>query len=504
MAPSGQPHSPVTARSAGLGGRLAHVWRDEIWRVASLNDTSLRGWCYAFLRVISITWTVFSETHVLARAAALSFSSLLGLGPLIALAVLVGGFVLGNNGDPNLVANQLGQIIEKVAPQLKQLDSLSTPDHRPGLAVSPDVVSLVNGFIAGARSSSAGVFGVLALILIVLLLFKSVEDAFNDIWGIRLGRSLLMRVVFYWTILTLGAVLFFAAVALLGAGAAVNIFTESFAKLPGGAGLLAVLRWSLPAFSVTLLVALLTLVYRVVPNTKVFWRAAFAGALVVATLLLLNNFVALLYVRRVYLERSLYGSLGILPVLMIGLYIFWLYVLIGGVISYAVQNVHFRNSQAAWSQLTESMRERLSLVVLLTICRRFQACLPPVTAPQLGDLLKVPTQIINECLNRLVVMQLVTTLRPAEHTPATDYCFQPARPLSRINLLEFKVLDDNLGHDPVGEALERIDPLLGRYEAALAKLGEQEFFQKNLEQLFAEHPFEESRPPFALGARRPS
>ena len=501
MPHSGQPPTAPAAPSAGPGAPLAHIWRKEIWQVSYLNDRSLRGWCYAFLRVVSITWTVFSETKVAARAAALSFSSLLGLGPLIAIAVLIGGFVLGNNSDPNLVANQLGQIIEKIAPQLKQLDTLNAADHPAGLTVSPEVVTLINGIIVGARSGSAGVFGALSLILIVLLLFKSVEDAFNDIWGIRLGRSVLMRVVFYWTILTLGAVLFFAAVALLGAGAAVNIFTDTFARLPGGAGLLAVLRWSLPAFAVTLLVALLTLVYRVVPNTKVFWRAAFAGALVVATLLLLNNFVALLYVRRVYLERSLYGSLGILPVLMIGLYIFWLYVLIGGVISYAVQNVHFRNSQAAWSQLTESMRERLSLVVLLTIGRRFQACLPPVTAPQLGDLLKVPTQIINECLNRLVVMQLVTMLRPAEHTPATDYCFQPARPLSRINLLEFKTLDENLGHDPVGQTFERIDPILGRYEAALAKLGEQEFFKKNLEELFADHPFDESCPPFALGER---
>ncbi len=502
MAPSGQPHSASAARSGALAARIAHVWRKEIWQVNYLTDRSPRGWFYATLRVVSITSTVFSETKVAARAAALSFSSLLGLGPLIALAVLIGGFVLGSNSDPDLVANKLGAILERVAPQLRQLDSLSAQGHQPGAAVSPDVVSLINGIIVGARSGSAGVFGALSLILIVLLLFKSVEDAFNDIWGIRLGRSLLMRVVFYWTILTLGAVLFFAAVALVGAGAAVNIFKESFAKVPGGAELFAVLRWSLPAFSVTLLVGMLALVYRVVPNTKVFWRAAFAGALAVATLLLLNNFVALLYVRRVVLERSLYGSLGILPVLMLGLYVFWLEVLIGGVISYAVQNVHFRNSQAAWSQLTEAMRERLSLVVLLTIGRRFHACLPPVTAPQLGDLLKVPTQIINECLNRLVVMQLVTPLRPADNTPATDFCFQPARPLSRITLLEFKNLDDNYGQDPVGQTFERIDPILRHYDDALACLGEQAFLRKSLEELFAEHDFDESRPPFALGERR--
>jgi len=216
---------------------------------------------------------------------------------------------------------------------------------------------------------------------------------------------------------------------------------------------------------------------------------------------MLNNLVAFFYVRRVILTQSLYGQLAVPLVLMLGLYIFWLYVLIGGIISYAVQNVHFRNSQAAWGQLTESMRERLSLVVLLTIGRRFQACLPPVTASELSDLLQVPTQILNECINRLVDMRLVITLRPAAHTPATEHRYQPARPLNRITLLEFKNLDDNLGDDPVGQSLERIDPILMEYERVLSRLGEQEFFRKSLDELFAQHPFDESRPPFAMGER---
>src|SRR5581483_11333370 len=201
-------------------------------------------------------------------AAALSFSSLLGIGPLIALGVLIGGFVLGNNSDPNLIANKLGLIIESVAPQLKQLQS---PDaaQGPGAAVNPELVSFVSGIITAARSGSAGTVGALSLIGIVLLLFKSVEDAFNDIWGVRLGRSVLMRVVLYWTTLTLGAVLFFGAITLLGASTFMNVFNHSITELPGGADLLRAFQWSLPIFSLTLLVALLTLVYRVIPNTRV-------------------------------------------------------------------------------------------------------------------------------------------------------------------------------------------------------------------------------------------
>ncbi|MEO6873758.1 MAG: YihY/virulence factor BrkB family protein [Opitutaceae bacterium] len=489
--------------------RLAHFFRQEIWRADHLKDRSPRGWLYAALRIITLTWTVFNESKAASRAAALSFSSLLGLGPLIAIGVLIGGFVLGQTNDPNLVANKLSDLIKIAAPQLGQLETINSQQaaahlrtaHDAGsaqIAVDPKLVDLINGIISGAHSSSAGVFGALTLIIIVLFLFKSIEDTFNDIWGVRLGRSLVMRVVFYWTILSLGAVLFFTAVTLLGAGAFVNVFLE---KLPGGSEVLRMLRWTLPASSFVLLVVVLTMFYRVIPNTRVLWRVAFSGAVLVAALLLLNNFMALIYVRRVYLEKSLYGSLGILPVLMFGLYIFWFYVLIGGALTYALQNVHLRNSQAAWKSLTEAMRERLSLIVFLTICRRFHAALPPVSASQLSTFVKVPAQVLNECLNRLADMQLIAAVRPPAGAPVTDLVYQPTRPLSRINLHDFKLLEDNVGDNALGTTLENIDPILQHYNAALEKAGHLPFFQKSLEQLFAEHEFDESRPPFAMGEK---
>jgi len=89
--------------------------------------------------------------------------------------------------------------------------------------------------------------------------------------------------------------------------------------------------------SFALLTGVLALAYRMIPNTKVQWSCSVVGALVVTGLLLINNFAAFLYLRRVIMTRSLYGSLGIVPVLMLGLYVFWLFVLIGCQISFAVQ-----------------------------------------------------------------------------------------------------------------------------------------------------------------------
>jgi membrane protein len=480
------PAPTLKLRLADRWARLAYIYQREIWQSAYLKDRSLKGRCFAVMRVVSITATVLFESRIASRAAALSYSSLLGLGPLIAIAVLVAGFALGGKtNDPNLVANTLSRLIKVVAPQIQQYEVLTqTPTE-----VNPQLVEIINNIIGISKSGSAGTLSVFSLLIVVLLLFKAIEDTFNDIWGVRQGRSVMLRIVLYWTVLTLGAVLFFTAVTLLGASTFGAVFMED---LPDGPGLLASLSWTVP-FSVLLLTITLTVFYRVIPNTRVFWSAALVGGLVVAAMLVANNFMQFLYVKQVVRERSLYGSLAILPVLMFGLYIFWLCVLIGGVVSYAIQNVHFRNSRAAWATLTETMRERLALVVFLTICRRFRECLPPISASQLSEMLKVPTQLLNECMNRLVQLQLVTVVQPPANADSNEGLFQPGRPLNRMTLFDFKTLDDNLGEDPIGNSLERIDPLLADYDVGLRRLGEQDFFKKTIEELLAEHPFEESR-----------
>jgi membrane protein len=487
------------SQTAKLPGRVVHFFEKEIWKPESISDRSPKGWVYAFFRVISITWTVFDETNAASRAAALSYSSLLGLGPLVAIAMLVAGFMIDKK-DPDLAVDTLNRLIKFVAPQVSQYEQISSAEaQRTGVAqatkaqVNPELVSLINGFVQGSKSGTVGAVGGLSLIFIVLMLFTSVENAFNEIWGVRRGRSWLLRVVFYWTIVTLGAVLFFASLTALGAGAFVNVFVE---KLHFGTELITTLRWMLPVGAVALLIGVLTLFYRYVPNTHVFWRAALIGAVVVTALIFLNNLMAFFYFRRVLQDRSLYGSIGIAPILMLGLYIFWLFVLVGGQVSYAVQNVHFRNSKAAWSLLSETMRERLSLVVLLTICRRFQECLDPYTASELGGMVRVPTQIINECLNRLVDMKLITLVPPDPNAPANDYRYQPARPIHRITLQDFKRLDDSLGADPTGTALSRLDPILNHYDRQLDDAIATGLFTTPLDELLAAYPFDQANPPF--------
>jgi membrane protein len=185
---------------AGNDSGLSRLWKRDIWEASHLTERSLLGWFYGLLRIISTTATTFAETRTASRAADLSFSSLLGLGPLIAIAMLVASTVFGEK-NPNLAVNALNRLITFVAPQLSEYESLDAGGKVP---VNPELVAMINGFIKGARSETAGVVGAVLLVVIVLFLFKSIEDAFNEIWGVRRGRTLLRRVAFYWTVLTLG------------------------------------------------------------------------------------------------------------------------------------------------------------------------------------------------------------------------------------------------------------------------------------------------------------
>jgi membrane protein len=505
--------------AAELYRKFDLLYRRSIWQPDAIRDRSALGRLFAVLRVFSITWNGLFENHITARAAALSYASLLGLGPLVAIAMLVAGFML-NQQDPTVAVNALNRVIKFIAPQVAQYEILTQRSGaptvaRPGeppvapaappagasdpktadvsvVAANPALVQLIDSFVAGSRSGTAGVLGGLTLIIIVIQLFTSVENAFNAVWGVRRGRSWLLRVVYYWTILTLGTVLFFASLTALSAAAFINVFFE---KLPFGQELLVALRWLLPSLSVVVLVSILTFFYRFTPNTRVIWRAALTGAIVVTALLFLNNYAAFLYFKRVVLQRSLYGSLGILPILMLGLFIFWFFVLVGGQISYAVQNVHYRSSQAAWNSLSVSLRERLSLLVLLVIARRFRECGSAYSASELGGLVKVPTQVLNECLNRLGDLGLVAAIPPAPGQSSLDYRYQPARPLDRITLPDFKARFEDCGEDPSGNALDLADPVLRYYHEKLHQHAEQALGPQTLDTLLAAMPLPGAKSP---------
>ena len=190
-----------------------------------------------------------------------------------------------------------------------------------------------------------------------------------------------------------------------------------------------------------------------------------------AICLILNNYFSFLYVATVLNKMSLYGSVGIIPILMFGLYVFWTMVLFGGVLTYAVQNANNITADRLWNQVSPRTRRLLNLAAFLQIARSFLRKEPGPTAEDLANTLRVPAAILNEGLGRLTDLQMVSAVEIANEDGEMEIRYQPGRPLHQLTLGKFHRSVDMLGNAAGDEHLEATDPIAaavpGRAPASL-------------------------------------
>lgn len=461
-----------------LQQRLArlHVFLTRsIWQPSVLTDRSLRGRGLAILRVAATTYAGVVENALPSRAGALSYSSMLALGPLIILVVLFSG-ALDERANGEFMLEQLNRGLLFVAPQLAQLaraeaQAPQPPDseHPEGgqpqsrsnepqviTSINPQLAAMLRGLVTATHSKTIGAIGIGSLVVIVIQLFTSIESAFNGIWGVRRGRNWMLRIVFYWAAVTLGAALALGALAALSASTMFSVLDN----IPFSQQIGRVSTVLTPLVSAAVLVGLLTVFYKFIPNTSVGWVPALTGAAIVVVLVHLNNTLAFLYIRSVSVNLSIYGGLAVLVVLMLGLYVFWLILLLGGQITYAVQNAHYRGSNIAWADLNHTARLGIAVLVLAIVGRRFRACQQAFTASQIAEIVKMPIQLLNACFLRLLQLGVLSRIPPDESMSGADYRFQPARPLGSITLAEFRELFESAGEGPREDVLASMDPVV--------------------------------------------
>jgi membrane protein len=278
----------------------------------------------------------------------------------------------------------------------------------------------IHEFIQNTRSGALGVIGMLLLIYVAIQMLASIESTFNDIWGVTRGRNWLWRIVLYWTTITLGPLLIVGALGLAG-GSHLQTTRNFIAQMP----LVGDLVFEFLPFVVLWLT--FTLIYLLVPNTKVQFGAAFIGGIVGGSLWHLNNVFGFLYVSRVVSNSQIYGKLGLVPVFMVGLYFSWVILLFGAQVAYAWQNRHSYLQEKLVENVNQRGREFIALRLMTLIGQRFQHGEPAVTLQQISASLGIPTKLVQQVLQPLLAARLVTEIVGAE--PA----YLPARPLDAIN-----------------------------------------------------------------------
>jgi membrane protein len=464
--------------------RWARAYLDRtIWDPGNKDTPSWECYLRSTLRMIAISIKGMKEHGLFSRSAGLSYGVMMALGPMIAIAAWISTAFVQADAEV-----QIKRILMFVSPSLQELLNVEGPNganSEMGSALDNLITQIVQGAdalvdqINTDGSKAFGAMGSIVLIWLVIQLMTSIETTFNRIWGVRKGRSWGQRIITYWSFISLGTVLGLGSTALFSASNLAAVFEW----VPFGQTLTPVFVAFSPLLSFLMLVILLCLFYMFFPNTKVQFRPALAGATFAAIFLLANNYLSILYIHRVVSLQSLYGSLGIIPVLMIGLYFFWILILMGGQMTYSVQNVQFLTNQYAWRNLSNQAREILTLAVMLKISRRYLDCAKPPTSDEISANLQAPTNTVNESLTDLEDLGWVFPVNLHNEDGNESLGYQPAVPLEKLTLGELQEKLACVGNQtPISSHLTD-DVVVAQYIESKSSFRSQPFLLRSLREI---------------------
>ncbi len=317
----------------------------------------------------------FREDHLGLTASSLTFTTILALVPFftVALAVFTAFPIFG-----------------KLQGALQRwLVSSLVPD-----SISRQVLGYLTQF--AAKASSLGVAGFSILLVTALALILTIDRTLNDIWRVQRLRPLGQRVLIYWAAITLGPLL-------MGASLAVTSYVMSASgglvnRVPDGVQLL------FDSFQFMALAGGMAALYHYVPNTPVRWRHAWAGGFFVAVCIELAKKVLALYLSKVPTYSMVYGAFATLPILLVWIYVAWVIVLLGAVVTAYLPSllagVARRGTVAGWTF-------QLAVEVLQALHRARSQPIKGLRPSELAQLLRVDVLQLEPVMEALIALDWI-------------------------------------------------------------------------------------------------
>ena len=368
----------------------------------------------------------FARNRCPVRASALAFSTLLALIPMLAVVFGIATSILKGQGEApaRMLVDKLVYVIAPYTGSAAPEDGKAADASELAKAKEKrdEAVQKITEFISKAQSGAVGVTGMIALVVVALTMLMRIEATFNDIWGVTRGRSWYTQVVLYWAVISLGPVLLLTALAVTGGDHIQQSKIWLGKSFMGGLALELLLKF-LPFVVLTFMFAMF---YQLMPNTRVRPQAAIAGGFVAGVLWQVNSWLGFLFVSRVASNNAIYGSIGMIPVIMIGLYFSWLILLFGAQVAYAFQNRAAYLSEKQAESVNQRGRELTGLRIMATAGRQFEEGRHPLSVNQFADTLGVPTKLVSQLLQVLLRAGLVVETHDRESG------YAPARPLNQI------------------------------------------------------------------------
>lgn len=254
--------------------------------------------------------TLFDEfAEIRFSAASLAFSTLLSLIPFFIIILAI----LQSIGD-----------LQRFYPHIESL-IIGYLKEATGSTVSYYIKTSLSQF----KPRNMGITGGIFLLLTSLSLIRAMDIAFHRIWKIQIRTPFYYRVWLHWVILILVPV----TMALYAGLKSFNYF-----------GLIS--RAAEEQFLLSLgTTAFIFLVYKIIPQTKVYFRCAFIPAVLAAIALTGVQKSFLWMALKIFKQNKIYGSLISIPIFLLWLLVVWYIVLTGVSLSAYMQKRATRKVQ---------------------------------------------------------------------------------------------------------------------------------------------------------------
>ena len=336
-------------------------------------------------------WHQFVEDKCLQQASSLAFHTLLCLVPLSAVAL----FLL----------KTFGAVTDANSPLIVALRDNFLPRYG-----AEEIVAELSAF-ANRNLGGLGIGGFLLFLLVSTLLFISVEQHLNDIWGARRRLPIVQafqKYAVFYTLLTVGPLL----ISLFFLTAKNWVFAHIFPWL--------------------LVYCLLFLIYLAMPNTAVKWSAALLGALVAGTLFQSARIAFGSYFELVWKNYSdIYGAMALLIVFAIWTYATWVIILLGAEVANAFQHFGKENQRLSPQYSSNGYVNSTGVIALfLIVAEQFSKGEGACTAEQVAARAGVSHDVVQSNFEGFKSAGLIYEV------DGDTAGYLPARALSEITLSE--------------------------------------------------------------------
>ncbi|QEC57787.1 YihY/virulence factor BrkB family protein [Flavisolibacter ginsenosidimutans] len=242
----------------------------------------------------------FGNDKVTKLSASLAYYTGFSLAPLLVVIIAICGFFFGAEAVQGSIQTQMQSFIG--ADAAKQIQDM-----------------IKNAAISG-KGTLATIIGAVTLLIGASSIFAEIQDSINSIWGLKakpkagIMRLVKSRLLSFGLIASLG---FLLLVSLAATTVVESLGNRLKAALPDVTVVLFYVINLVLTLGVT--TVLFAVIFKVLPDAKIKWKAVWPGAIVTSLLFLIGKFAISLYISKTNVG-STYGAAGSLAVIFVWIY----------------------------------------------------------------------------------------------------------------------------------------------------------------------------------------